>query len=90
MFCSKPARVEFMLWRTTLRAESTKIIQPKINGEIFNIENHKEFAQKIQQILHENHDSESIKNSIKSRFSKDIILGKYEDLFNEILSVNSH
>ena len=57
-----------------------QIIQPKINGEISDIENFEEFAQKIKSVLRENHNSEAIKNSIKSRFSKEIILKKYEDL----------
>ena len=59
----------------------TEIIQPKINGEISNIENHKEFAAKIVSVLDETHDSDAIKNSISSRFSKDFILQKYEHLF---------
>ena len=62
----------------------TEIIQPGINGEISNIENHEEFASKILSILKETHDSEAIKNSISSRFSKDFILKKYEDVFLEI------
>ena len=57
-----------------------EIIQPKINGEIADIENHAEFAEKIKNILKENHDKNAIVNSIKSRFSKEIILKKYEDL----------
>ncbi|MCQ4034593.1 glycosyltransferase [Kaistella montana] len=61
-----------------------EIIQPKINGEISDIENHQEFAKKIAEILNENHNSEAIKNSIKNRFSKEIILQQYEDLFLEI------
>ena len=59
----------------------TEIIQPKINGEISNIENHQEFAAKIVSVLDETHDSDAIKNSISSRFSKDFILQKYEHLF---------
>lgn len=59
----------------------TEIIQPQINGEISNIENHEEFAEKILNVLKETYDSETIKNSISSRFSKDFILKKYEDLF---------
>lgn len=59
----------------------TEIIQEKTNGEISDIENHEEFAEKIKSALTENHDSEAIKNSIKSRFSKEIILREYEQLF---------
>lgn len=61
-----------------------EIIQPKINGEISNIENHQEFANEIVEILKKNHNSEAIKNSIKNRFSKEIILQQYENLFLEI------
>ena len=61
-----------------------EIIQPGINGEISNIDNHREFANKILRILKETHNSEAIKNSISSRFSKDFILKKYEDVFLEI------
>ncbi|KMQ72544.1 glycosyltransferase [Chryseobacterium koreense] len=63
----------------------SEIIQPGINGEISDIENHAEFARKIVDVLSQNHDSYTIKNSVKSRFSKEIILGKYEDLFSNIL-----
>ena len=62
----------------------TEIIQPKINGEISDIENHEEFAQKIVEILKENHDSVAIKNSIKARFSKELILKKYVEIFEKI------
>lgn len=64
----------------------TEIIQPNINGEISDIENHHEFSNKIRSILNERHDSESIKNSISSRFSKNFILEKYENLFDDIVS----
>ena len=62
-----------------------EIIQPRINGEISNIENHQEFANKILSVLKETHDTDTIKNSISSRFSKDIILDKYENIFKEIV-----
>ena len=61
-----------------------EIIQPKINGEISDIENHEAFAAKIVEILEQNHDSEAIKNSIQSRFSKEMILEKYFEVFKEI------
>lgn len=63
----------------------TEIIQPKINGEISDIENHQEFADKICSILDETHDSKAIKNSISSRFSKDFILDKYANIFKNIV-----
>ena len=61
-----------------------EIIQPKVNGEFSNIENHEEFADKILSIINDSHDKLVIKNSISSRFSKDFILGKYENIFLEI------
>ena len=36
------------------------------------------------EILEQNHDSEAIKNSIQSRFSKEIILDKYFEVFEKI------
>lgn len=62
----------------------TEIIQPNINGEIFNIENHQQFAQKIMEVLSENHDSNAIKKSVRERFSKEIILKRYEKLLVEL------
>lgn len=67
----------------------TEIIEPKINGEIANIENHAEFAQKIVEILKENHEAEAIKNSISSRFSKELILGKYEEVLLNLVEARS-
>ena len=63
-----------------------EIIQPKINGEISDIENHEVFAAKIVEILEQIHDSEAIKNSIQSRFSKEMILEKYYEVFESIVS----
>lgn len=62
----------------------TEIIRPGVNGEISNIENGEEFADKILTILKETHDQVAIINSISSRFSKDLILEKYKDLFENI------
>lgn len=61
----------------------TEIIQPGINGEISNIENHKEFADKIMKIIIKSYDKAEIKNSISLRFSKEIIL----DIYTEMLIV---
>ena len=36
------------------------------------------------EILEQNHDSEAIKNSIQSRFSKEIFLEKYFEVFEKI------
>ncbi len=38
------------------------------------------------EILEQNHDSEAIKNSIQSRFSKEMILEKYFEVFESIVS----
>ena len=38
------------------------------------------------EILEQNHDSEAIKNSIQSRFSKDMILEKFFEVFESIVS----
>ncbi len=62
-----------------------EIIQNRVNGEISDIENHDEFSQKIIRVLHETYDSNSIKNSIKSRFSKEIILDKYEKVLLDLM-----
>jgi len=62
----------------------TEIIQPKINGEISDIENHEEFAEKLKSILMENQKKDQIINSIKSRFSKEIILKKYMEVFKNL------
>ena len=61
-----------------------EIIQPKINGEISDIENQKEFAEKILEVLELTHNKEAIRNSIQSRFSKEIILDKYIEVFEKI------
>lgn len=60
-----------------------EIIQPNINGEIHRIENHQEFAEKIKNSLNINHQKDLIINSIKSRFSKEIILKQYQDVFQD-------
>ena len=61
-----------------------EIIQPGINGEIANIEDFEGFANKIKELLNQNHNAEKIRNSIESRFSKDIILKKYEEVLENI------
>lgn len=62
-----------------------EIIQNRINGEILDIENHEDFSQKIIQILHGNYDKDAIKNSIRSRFSKEIILNNYEKVLLDLM-----
>ncbi|MBK1896951.1 glycosyltransferase [Chryseobacterium paridis] len=62
-----------------------EIIQHQINGEVSDINNHEDFSQKILSILHQTYDKEAIKNSIKSRFSKNLILDKYEKLLLDLV-----
>lgn len=62
-----------------------EIIQNEVNGEIANIENYEDFSQKIVRILHESHNEEMIKSSIRSRFSKNIILDAYEKVMLGLL-----
>lgn len=58
----------------------SEIIETGINGEICNIENHQQFAENLMGILSSKHDGERVKNSIKSRFSKEIILKQYQEI----------
>ncbi|WP_445430349.1 glycosyltransferase [Chryseobacterium indoltheticum] len=67
------------------RGGINEIIQDRINGEISDIENYEDFSQKIMQILHQSYDQDAIKNSIKSRFSKEIILDRYEKILLELM-----
>ncbi len=62
-----------------------EIIQHNVNGEIANIENYDDFAQQIIKVTHENYNRDAIKNSIKSRFSKNIILDKYEKVLLDLV-----
>ncbi len=57
-----------------------EIIIDHINGEIADIDDHENFAERIKHALHQTIDKANIRESIKSRFSKEIILKKYEDL----------
>lgn len=57
-----------------------EIIIDGINGEMAAIEDYDNFAKRIKQALYQTVDKDNIKASIKSRFSKEIILKQYEDL----------
>lgn len=59
-----------------------EIIESGINGDILNIEDYKNFAKKIKKELVKQKDTEKIKNSIKSRFSKEMIIYRYEEIFS--------
>jgi len=62
-----------------------EIIQHQVNGEVSNIENYEDFSQKIMKVLQGNYNRDGIKNSIRSRFSKDIILNKYEKVLLDLM-----
>ncbi|MBS1573105.1 MAG: glycosyltransferase [Bacteroidetes bacterium] len=61
-----------------------EIVQKGINGEIEKIENHEVFAKNIIEILNKKHYSQEIRNAIESRFSKEIIMEKYEEVLDEL------
>lgn len=61
-----------------------EIIQPKINGEIYPIEDVEGFAREIERLSDKNYDKEFIRESIESRFSKEIIVQKYNQVLSEI------
>lgn len=61
-----------------------EIIQQYINGEIREIENHKDFADKVKELVNQTHNKDEIISSIQSRFSKEIILKQYEDILTNI------
>ncbi|MFL1604302.1 glycosyltransferase [Riemerella anatipestifer] len=61
-----------------------EIIKYGVNGEVANIENHKEFSEKIKSILlsQGNYPKENIRDHIYSLFSKDVILEQYVNLLS--------
>ncbi len=61
-----------------------EIILEKENGEIFSIENHKEFAEKIKRILSTKKDKLSIKETVKNRYDKEIIMENYFNVLKNI------
>lgn len=62
-----------------------EIIQHNVNGEIATIEDYEGFAQKVINVMHQDNNRDAIKNSIKSRFSKNIILDKYEKVLLDLI-----
>ncbi|WP_068596095.1 glycosyltransferase [Vaginella massiliensis] len=62
----------------------SEIIQNKVNGEIHSIADTKGFAKKIISVLAQKHSAEEIKQSIYSRFSKQIIIQQYETIFEKL------
>lgn len=61
-----------------------EIIQPGINGQIAHIEQHEDFASTLLKVLETPHNPEAVRISIQNRFSKEMILKQYEDVFNGI------
>ncbi len=61
-----------------------EIIIPHVNGEILDIENHKEFAQGIKNILPKNIDTNAIIESIQSRYDQPKIMEEYAKLLSEL------
>lgn len=61
-----------------------EIIQEPINGEIIDMLNEEKTADKIKDLLSQKFDEASIRHSIESRFSKSLIVKKYEQLFLEL------
>ncbi|MDL1913347.1 MAG: glycosyltransferase [Bergeyella sp.] len=62
----------------------SEIIQEKINGEIASVEDHSNFARRIQKSLDISKDREKIKNSIRSRFSLEKIIQEYTAIFSDL------
>ena len=61
-----------------------EIVHSGINGEVSDINNHEDFAQDILKVLKQEHDENSIRASILSRFSKEIIMKKYEQVLGNL------
>lgn len=61
-----------------------EIIQSGINGDILSISDAESFADKIKELVHKNFDRNQIEASISSRFSKEIIVKKYNQILDEL------
>ncbi len=61
-----------------------EIIQSGINGEVFPIRDELGFAEEIIRLIDKKFDKELIQNSIVSRFSKESIVEKYNQVLGEI------
>ena len=61
-----------------------EIIQSGINGEIYSIQDEKGFAEEIIRLTHNNYEEDLIQESIKSRFSKEHIVEKYNQVLGEL------
>lgn len=61
-----------------------EIIQSGINGEIFPLSDVDGFANAIKELVQTEFDSVKIESSISSRFSKEAIVEKYNQIFSEL------
>jgi len=61
-----------------------EIIIPGINGEICNIDNEEDFKVKLNKILLGEYNPEQIKTSVESRYNLNLILKKYQTLFENL------
>lgn len=61
-----------------------EIIEEKINGEISDIYDQETFASKILELTQAQRPEEKIKASVYSRFNKDVILDKYNQIFESL------
>lgn len=61
-----------------------EIIQESLNGEICSIDEVEKFAEKIKILVGINFDEASIQESIASRFSKERIVHKYEEVLSDL------
>lgn len=65
----------------------SEIIQPKVNGEMLNIEKHESFAKQILESLYSDKSPELIRYSMENRFSKENILKQYFDILEETYNI---
>ncbi|MBD8018468.1 glycosyltransferase [Kaistella pullorum] len=63
----------------------SEIIEHQINGEILDINQHEIFAGRIRELVNLEFDRETMRQSIATRFSKDFIMSKYENLILNII-----
>ena len=61
-----------------------EIIEPRINGEIADISDEQFFAEQIRILADKNYDEEMISDSIRQRFSKEIIVRQYDKFLSEL------
>jgi len=62
-----------------------EIIEHQINGEILDINQAEIFAGRIRELVNAEFDRDSIRHSIATRFSKEFIMFKYENLITSLI-----